>query len=147
MPLRYQVSFLGKDIDKDKDRITVEDIPIVKYPIVFRRDSETLRAELNIEVVVTLDVKGHFREGRIIIEKMENPIPDGRISDGKADKIGNDGAQMVLIPAGEFQMGSNDSYDDEMPVHTVYLDAFYIDKYEVTNANITTCAGYSRMLI
>jgi formylglycine-generating enzyme required for sulfatase activity len=40
---------------------------------------------------------------------------------------------MVLIPAGEFEMGSND-YDDEKPVHTVYLDAFYMDKYEVTNA-------------
>ena len=42
--------------------------------------------------------------------------------------------KMVLIPAGEFQMGSNDSYDDEKPVHTVYVDAFYIDIYEVTNA-------------
>ena len=43
---------------------------------------------------------------------------------------GKDGAEMVFIPAGEFQMGSN----DEKPVHIVYLDAFYIDKYEVTNA-------------
>ena len=41
---------------------------------------------------------------------------------------------MVLIPAGEFQMGSSDGEDNERPVHTIYLDAFYIDKYEVTNA-------------
>jgi len=41
---------------------------------------------------------------------------------------------MALILAGEFQMGSNDGDSDEKPVHTVYLDAFYIDKYEVTNA-------------
>ena len=43
---------------------------------------------------------------------------------------------MVLIPAGPFQMGSNDADadDDEQPVHTVHLDAFYMDKYEVTNA-------------
>ena len=48
--------------------------------------------------------------------------------------LGNDGAEMVLIPAGEFLMGSNDAdaCDDEKPVHTVYLDAFYMDKYEVT---------------
>ena len=48
--------------------------------------------------------------------------------------FGNDGAEMVLIPAGEFLMGSNDAYarDDEKPVHSVYLDAFYMDKYEVT---------------
>ena len=43
---------------------------------------------------------------------------------------------MVLVPAGEFQMGSNenDAENDEKPMHTVYVDAFYIDKYEVTNA-------------
>lgn len=41
---------------------------------------------------------------------------------------------MVLIPAGEFQMGSNSGDFDESPVHPVYLDAFYMDRYEVTNA-------------
>ena len=40
---------------------------------------------------------------------------------------------MVLIPTGEFQMGSNYGDDDEKPVRTVYVDAFYIDKYAVTN--------------
>ena len=42
-------------------------------------------------------------------------------------------SDMVLIPAGEFQMGSNDN-TDEKPIHTVHIDTFYIDKYEVTNA-------------
>ena len=42
---------------------------------------------------------------------------------------------MVLIPAGEFEMGSGDpeSGNYEQPVHIVYVDAFYMDKYEVTN--------------
>ena len=42
---------------------------------------------------------------------------------------------MVLIPAGEFEMGSVDAEadDDEQPGHTVYVDAFYMDKTEVTN--------------
>ena len=42
---------------------------------------------------------------------------------------------MVSIPAGEFQMGSNDpeSQTDEQPVHTVYVDAFFMDEHEVTN--------------
>ena len=43
---------------------------------------------------------------------------------------------MVLIPAGEFQMGSSNGERDEKPVHTVYLDAFYIDKYEVDGCGI-----------
>ena len=41
---------------------------------------------------------------------------------------------MVLIPAGEFEMGSHTGKNNERPVHTVYLDAFYMDIYEVTNA-------------
>ncbi len=43
---------------------------------------------------------------------------------------------MVLIPAGEFQIGSNaaDAKADEKPVRTVYVDAFYMDETEVTNA-------------
>jgi formylglycine-generating enzyme required for sulfatase activity len=41
------------------------------------------------------------------------------------------------VPEGEFRMGSNSneaSRKDEMPEHTVYLDAFWIDLTEVTNA-------------
>ena len=45
---------------------------------------------------------------------------------------GKDGTPMVLVPAGEFTMGSNDGGDDEKPAHRVSLDAYYIDKYEVT---------------
>ena len=46
------------------------------------------------------------------------------------------GPEMAMIPAGEFQMGSNDTEadDDEQPVRMIYLDTFYIDRYEVTNA-------------
>ena len=43
--------------------------------------------------------------------------------------IGND-EDMVLIPAGEFVMGN----EDEKTAHIVYLDAYYIDRYPVTNA-------------
>lgn len=45
-----------------------------------------------------------------------------------------DGATMVLIPAGSFEMGDHfeEGEDDELPVHKVDLDAFYMDRYEVT---------------
>ena len=41
---------------------------------------------------------------------------------------------MERIPAGEFRMGSNSGGNDEKPVHSVYVDEFYMDTYEVTNA-------------
>ncbi|MCP4726961.1 MAG: formylglycine-generating enzyme family protein [bacterium] len=43
--------------------------------------------------------------------------------------------EMVVVSAGEFEMGDNFGEGDsnELPVHTVYLDSFYIGKYEITN--------------
>jgi formylglycine-generating enzyme len=46
---------------------------------------------------------------------------------------------MALIPAGSFSMGnalsaSGDGNSDELPVHTVNVSAFYMDKYEVSKA-------------
>ncbi len=47
---------------------------------------------------------------------------------------GDIGPEMILIPAGEFIMGSRDDFGrkDEHPAHPVYLDAYYIDRYEAT---------------
>ncbi len=53
---------------------------------------------------------------------------------------------MVLVPAGEFQMG--DSFEegnpDERPVHLVYLDAFYIDRYETRNQEYAAGLNWAR---
>ncbi|MFQ6043141.1 MAG: formylglycine-generating enzyme family protein, partial [Candidatus Poribacteria bacterium] len=50
--------------------------------------------------------------------------------------VGKDGAEMALIPPGEFLMGSADTEgnEDEHPQHRIYVGAFYIDRHEVTNA-------------
>lgn len=54
-----------------------------------------------------------------------------------AEITGKDGAPMILIPAGPFPMGvpkgDRDGGRDEYPRHEVALDAYYIDKYEVTH--------------
>ena len=69
-------------------------------------------------------------------EEITTVTPSGQPSATRLETIiwDKDGAEMVLIPAGEFQMGSNAGDMDEKPVHTIHLDAFYIDKYEVTVA-------------
>ncbi|NOU12208.1 MAG: formylglycine-generating enzyme family protein [Nitrospira sp.] len=55
------------------------------------------------------------------------------LSTAAPELIGKDGAPMVLVSAGEFVMGSEKGDEDEAPTHRVYLNAFYIDKFEVTN--------------
>src|SRR5262249_59427801 len=53
--------------------------------------------------------------------------------EGPATLKTDDGAEMVLIPAGEFWMGSDADDERERPRHRVFLDRYYIDKYEMTN--------------
>ena len=79
---------------------------------------------------------------------------------GSADFTDPKGVAMRLVPQGEFTMGSNaddalaecekygsdcdrGAYLDEEPPHTVTLDAFYIDTYEVTNALYAECVNAS----
>lgn len=49
-------------------------------------------------------------------------------------KIEDEFESMVFVPAGEFTMGSHEGPNDQEPVRKVYLDGFYIDKYEVAFA-------------
>lgn len=60
-------------------------------------------------------------------------IPTSNADDRKGQKeiIDQIEANMVLIPAGEFLMGGQNAAD-ESPRHKIYLDAFYIGKYEAT---------------
>lgn len=54
-----------------------------------------------------------------------------------------DGMEMALVPEGTFIMGTEENdpiaYDDEKPVREVYLDAFWIDKTEITNGMYEKC--------
>jgi len=54
-----------------------------------------------------------------------------------------DGMVMVYVPAGEFLTGSGDAdsqaFNNEKLQHTVYLDGYWIDRTEVTNAQYRKC--------
>lgn len=52
-----------------------------------------------------------------------------------------DGMVQVFVPAGTFLMGSRIGPNDEQPIHEVYLDAYYIDQTEVTNAMYARCVA------
>ncbi|MEE8392504.1 MAG: SUMF1/EgtB/PvdO family nonheme iron enzyme [Anaerolineae bacterium] len=92
----------------------------------------------------TLDAMGQLGEQRFVepsIERLKDGYPQVRVAAIHAlERLRPDGGwreQLVYecyVPAGSFIMGDNNGDDDEKPVHKVNLDAFYIGKYPVTNA-------------
>jgi len=82
-------------------------------------------------------------EGRISTPSEPSPAPIPTLGLGSTRIRSEDGMVMVYVPTGEFLMGSQSSGWDsavaESPQHEVYLDAYWIDKTEVTNAQYAYC--------
>lgn len=71
------------------------------------------------------------------------PVPTATAVTPSSERTSTiDGMPQVYVPAGVVRMGGLDVYavgSDELPPHTVSLDAFWIDKLEVTNAMYLLC--------
>jgi formylglycine-generating enzyme required for sulfatase activity len=80
-------------------------------------------------------------------------LPSSTAAPSSTQVSTRDGMVLIYIPAGDFLMGSADSdkeaNSDEKPQHKVFLDAFWMDKTEVTNAMYALCvqAGACKTLI
>src|SRR5690606_10334403 len=64
------------------------------------------------------------------------PTAEFRVGSTRISEI--DGMELAYVPAGSFIMGDN-QHTRENPEHEVMLDAFWMDKYEVTNAQYQQC--------
>ena len=75
--------------------------------------------------------------------------PTPTLGIGSTEISPKDGMILLYVPAGNFLMGSTNSdanaLPDEKPLHTVYLDAFWIDQTDVTNAMYAKCVECRRM--
>jgi len=67
-------------------------------------------------------------------------LPTPTLGIGSVMTRETDGMEMVYVPAGDFVMGSDADCGDG-PAHDVYLDAYWIDKYEVSNAQYALCVS------
>ena len=129
---QYNLPERGQDLEYDLE-VSCEDVKYGKQ-VTFELEGRKIKLTLN-KGDGTYRLRGEGKIGvyggepgdlLVIVSAIQTP----------QTIFGNDGAEMALIPAGEFLMGSEgkDALGDEKPVHSVYLDAFYMDKYPVTNA-------------
>ncbi|HLO30493.1 MAG TPA: SUMF1/EgtB/PvdO family nonheme iron enzyme [Anaerolineales bacterium] len=69
-------------------------------------------------------------------------IPPSATAVAAGDIVEPGGVLMRLVAAGSFIMGSDsNTFPDQRPMHRVDLDVYYIDKYEVTNAQYKACVN------
>lgn len=126
----WDLNVVDKKTLKSVDSVGLGDRSSVKEVVLADTASNTVsitymrRDVRKGEIVYDPPSKQHFRMIEGILREVENPL-----SPSDPDTM--------FIPAGDFEMGSNDknAENDEKPRHTVYVDAFYIDRYEVTNAH------------
>ncbi|MBN1811163.1 MAG: SUMF1/EgtB/PvdO family nonheme iron enzyme, partial [Anaerolineae bacterium] len=71
----------------------------------------------------------------------DTPIPTHTpgLKAGATQVRKKDDMMMVYVPAGEFTIGDDGGEGNEKPVHVVYLDAFWMDRTEVANAQYQKC--------
>lgn len=81
---------------------------------------------------------GVHKTGYNMSEGIVTLLPNGQHKFDAVLEKGDRPIGMVLIPEGEFIMGDDNKSPDERPMKKEYLKAFYMDKYEVTNAEFKT---------
>ena len=120
----------------------------VDAKVSLKRGSQTVETWTGLKILknlavgtyqITAEMNGfESKTQTITIQKDKNLPIELKLEKSKVQSSGGKtitnsiGMELVLIPAGTFQMGSNES-DDEKPIHSVTIsESFYMGKYEVT---------------
>jgi formylglycine-generating enzyme len=124
---------------------------------IFDNRSRALAAAVCVTIIAAgWAVKAEFHEP--VHASISNTSPQNTFSptiQNQTPAPANPPAGMVWIPGGEFSMGSKDpsalpeggheAMEDARPIHRVYVDGFWMDKTDVTNAqfeNFVKATGY-----
>ncbi|MCB0535481.1 MAG: SUMF1/EgtB/PvdO family nonheme iron enzyme, partial [Saprospiraceae bacterium] len=85
-----------------------------------------------------------LEEGLEVLAAVKKSAPRPKLTETYASGKLTDivpGLKIIIVPAGEFQMGSDDGEDRERPVHTVKLDSFGMSETPVTQAQYQAVMG------
>jgi formylglycine-generating enzyme required for sulfatase activity/regulator of sirC expression with transglutaminase-like and TPR domain len=99
---------------------------------IYFKSHQTKKSQLSLQAYLKMEENGPFsKEARNLLKRMNGGDVKG-IFFPTQQILAEPEENMALIPSGFFIMGANNSLEDESPEHRVYLDAYHIDKYEVS---------------
>ena len=103
---------------------------------IYFKSRQPEKSQRSLQTYLQMEKNGPFSEEARSILKILIP-ESGKIKgilsrNGKSSVEKESPKDMVLVSPGFFIMGSNRSLEDEAPEHRVYLDSYWIDKYEVS---------------
>ncbi|MBD3320152.1 MAG: SUMF1/EgtB/PvdO family nonheme iron enzyme [Chitinivibrionales bacterium] len=130
---RYVFNLTLIDVLRDKVQNRVSEVVVDDVGLILDKIPAAINA------LVPNDLKKDFKK----------PVYDTDSSGTKPPEGVTVPQGMAYIPGGKFEMGCTAGAGDadEYPVHTVKIDAFLIDKYEVTKASFERVMGYSTSTI
>lgn len=108
---------------------TKQPLFVISITFVFLIACQAFTAPFTNENSATIQTQETISQPTIALTPTEAPNSSAAIPE----------VEMVLVPEGEFIMGQDDTNLEVGPSHIVYLDAYYIDKYEVTNSQYRAC--------
>ena len=125
------------DVNGD-GRVNVLDLTRVATRLGTRNASADTNGDGTVNVLDLVLVAQHLGEtvGRTTPTVPVTPVPQQPVpQQPSVPQQPTPPEGMVLIRASEFKMGSEDAqaHPNQQPIHTVHVDAFYMDEYEVTN--------------
>lgn len=107
------------------------DIQFFKGWIYFK-SGQPEKSQASLQTYLRMDENGPFSEESRNLLKLLAP-PSGKMKRILNEESSTDQTKnMALVPSGFSIMGSNKTIGDEAPEHSVYLNGFWIDKYEVS---------------
>ncbi|MBT6718837.1 MAG: SUMF1/EgtB/PvdO family nonheme iron enzyme, partial [Nitrospina sp.] len=100
---------------------------------IYSQTNQIEKAKDYLQAYLSIERNGEFAEEAKSILKMAEKKKTSFFKKASSPAT-NDPipSEMALVPSGFFKMGLNDSLDDEKPEHRVFLDAYYIDKFEIS---------------
>ncbi len=103
---------------------------------IYFKSHQPKKSQRSLQTYLQMEKNGPFSEEAKNLLKLQVPQSgraEGALSGNRPSSVEKaDPKNMILVSPGFFIMGSNRSLEDEAPEHRVYLDSYWIDKYEVS---------------